>query len=80
MRILSRKPDGTRTPLLAAIESHRGELRFHMPGHKGRGAFRRMFGRSADFDVTELAYSDNLQAPSGAIAASESRTAELYGA
>lgn len=80
MRIPSRKPDGTRTPLLAAIESHRGELRFHMPGHKGRGAFRRMFGRSADFDVTELAYSDNLQAPSGAIAASESRTAERFGA
>ena len=80
MRIRGRTPDGARTPLLAALYAHRGELRFHMPGHHNGPVFRETFGRCAGFDVTELAYSDDLQDPSGAIAASERRTASLYGA
>ena len=75
-----RRFDPERTPLLAAIGAHCGALRFHMPGHKNGKRFRRTFGKCADFDVTELDYSDNLQSPAGAIAASEARVAARYGA
>ena len=68
------------TPLLDALRAHRKGLRFCMPGHKGLGRFRRVFGRAADYDVTELCYSDNLQDPRGVILDSERMTAGVYGA
>lgn len=50
-----------------------------MPGHKGRGEFKKMFP-VADIDVTELTYSDNLACPDGVIAAAESDVASILGA
>lgn len=52
---------------------------YHMPGHKGRGEFKKMFP-VAGLDVTELTYSDNLACPDGVIAAAESDIAKILGA
>lgn len=52
---------------------------FHIPGHKARGDFKSKF-RTADLDVTELSYSDNLLSPSGVIAAAQKDIAEILGA
>ena len=52
---------------------------YHIPGHKGRGQFKRMF-RVADIDVTELTYSDNLACPDGVIAEAQRDIAEILGA
>lgn len=50
-----------------------------MPGHKARGEFKKKFP-VAPLDVTELSYSDNLQCPSGVIAAAQKDIAEILGA
>lgn len=52
---------------------------FHVPGHKGRGEFKKMFPLAA-FDITELSYSDNLFCPDGVIAQAQSEIAEILGA
>ncbi|MDE6001327.1 MAG: aminotransferase class I/II-fold pyridoxal phosphate-dependent enzyme [Clostridia bacterium] len=52
---------------------------YHMPGHKARGEFRAMFP-DAQFDVTELTYSDNLSCPTGVIAKAQKDIAEILGA
>lgn len=52
---------------------------YHIPGHKARGDFKAKFG-TADLDVTELPYSDNLLSPSGVIAAAQKDIAEILGA
>ena len=52
---------------------------FHMPGHKGRGEFKKLFP-VADIDVTELSYSDNLADPSGVIADAQCEIASILGA
>lgn len=52
---------------------------FHMPGHKGRGEFKKTFP-VAGLDVTELSYSDNLACPDGVIAAAQRDIAEILGA
>lgn len=49
---------------------------FHVPGHKGRGEFYRMFPL-ADMDITELSYSDNLFCPDGIIAQAQKDIAEI---
>ena len=54
-------------------------MRLHMPGHKGRGEFARLFPQ-AKYDITELSFSDDLQDPSGAIAAAQSDIASIVGA
>lgn len=54
--------------------------RFHMPGHKGRGLSGFMDEKTAQWDVTEISLTDNLQAPDGAIAEGQRRLAEAYGA
>ena len=65
-------------PLYDAIRSYRAvKARFHMPSHGGKG--RELFA-SAPFDITELSFSDNLQAPCGVIAAAEALAARAYGA
>ncbi len=43
----------------------RAKARFHMPGHKGRGAGLLPFDSALTFDVTELDLTDNLYSPSG---------------
>ena len=57
-----------------------GPARFHMPGHKGRGFFSAFQADIAQWDITELAFSDNLHAPSGVIRTAQHRMAEAYGA
>ncbi len=52
---------------------------FHMPGHKGRGDFKKKFS-AAPFDVTELSYTDNLLNPKGIIAGAQRDIAEILGA
>lgn len=52
---------------------------FHMPGHKGRGEFKKMFP-IADLDVTELSYSDNIACPEGVIAEAQRDIAQILGA
>lgn len=57
----------------------RADKSFHVPGHKGRGEFKKMFPL-AGFDITELSYSDNLFCPDGVIAQAQSEIAEILGA
>ena len=52
---------------------------FHIPGHKDKGEFKKLFPISA-MDVTELPYSDNLHNPDGVIAAAQRDIAEILGA
>lgn len=52
---------------------------FHIPGHKDRGEFKKLFPISA-LDVTELPYSDNLHNPAEVIAAAQRDIAEILGA
>ena len=52
---------------------------FHVPGHKGRGEFLKLFP-SAEIDVTELSYSDNLFCPDGVIAMAQQDIANILGA
>lgn len=53
--------------------------RFHMPGHKGSFSFCRAFP-GAKKDITELSFSDDLQHPTGVIAAAQRDIAEIVGA
>lgn len=52
---------------------------FHVPGHKGRGEFLKLFP-CAEIDVTELTYSDNLFCPNGVIADAQRDIAQILGA
>lgn len=52
-------------------------VRFHVPSHKGRGNANYI---NKAFDITELSFSDNLNAPSGVLADAEAQAAELFGA
>lgn len=57
-------------------------VRFHIPGHQGRGLFPSI-GISADYltvDSTEIDGLDDLSAPEGCIADAQHRAARLYGA
>lgn len=54
--------------------------RFHMPGHKGRGLAGFWRDELQLWDVTELSSTDNLHAPSGAIATAQENMAQAYGA
>ncbi len=64
------------TPLYDVVRKYRGK-RFHMPSHGGNG---RGLYASAPYDVTELGFTDNLQAPTGVILQAEKLAAEAYGA
>lgn len=54
-------------------------VRFHMPGHKGK-LDSTVFEDLAPLDVTELSFTDDLNAPCGAIRQLEERFASLYNA
>ena len=54
--------------------------RFHMPGHKGRGLSGFWRDELQGWDVTELSNTDNLHAPSGALARAQETMARAYGA
>lgn len=52
---------------------------FHVPGHKARGEFKKLFP-DAKLDITELSYSDDLHCPSEVIAEAQRDIAEILGA
>lgn len=58
----------------------RDAVRFHMPGHKGRGMGGFWRDDLIRWDVTELSETDNLHHPTGAIADAQHNMAEAYGA
>ena len=56
----------------------RNNVRFHMPGHKGRSGY--LPSEVLRFDITEINGSDNLMMPTGVIEQSQKMCAETYGA
>ncbi len=53
--------------------------RFHVPGHKGNAAAIAPFGNILPLDLTEIPGADNLQCPSGSLAASEANMSRAFG-
>ncbi len=71
------------THLLNLLEEYKNKKRisFSMPGHKnGKGILERLKENFFDFDVTELADTDNLHEPGKAISKTLSDIAKFYGA
>ena len=64
-----------KTPIFDFVKRYAesGNIRMHMPGHKGLGDTER-------FDITEIAGADSLYEASGIIAESETLAGELFGA
>lgn len=71
-----------RPEILKMLEGYAASrpLRMHMPGHKADKRFLALFSKAASLDITELAFSDNLENPEGVIRAAEDRAARLSGA
>lgn len=65
------------TPLYDAIKEYNPSARFHMPGASGEQAISPLY-LSANFDITELDFSDNLLSATGVILESEKLTAKRY--
>ncbi|GHU77304.1 hypothetical protein AGMMS49992_24760 [Clostridia bacterium] len=59
-------------PMSELAESHRGRVRFHMPGHKGKPL---PYAFSIDADLTELPGTDDLYQPMGVIAQAQAAAA-----
>lgn len=57
-----------------------GAVRFHMPGHKGRGMGGFFSDELIGCDVTELSFSDDLHAPEAALLRLQQSCATIYGA
>ncbi len=64
------------TPLYTKIRALADRYPMHMPGHKRRARF--LPDDILGLDITEIDGSDNLHAPSGAIAQAQSLMAKLY--
>ena len=69
MKIFEDTATRKRCHILRMLETQPAHASFHTPGHKAAG-----------WDITELAYSDNLASPRGCIAQAEADIAELLGA
>lgn len=74
------------TPVWDFLEqySNSGTVRAHMPGHKGRADFGRNafgmdFGRTFEYDITEIKGADFLFEAEGIIAESEKNASRLFG-
>ena len=63
----------------ALKKNRKADKSFHVPGHKGRGRFLKMFAGAA-FDITELSYSDNLACPEGVIQRAQTDIARILNA
>ena len=66
-----------KTPLYETIKTYQPELRLHMPGHSGDSAISPLYS-SANFDITELDFSDNLLSATGVIREAENLMAEAF--
>ena len=64
------------TPIVDFVSTYEKStpVRFHMPGHKGKGPLG-----CEKFDITEIAGADVLYAPDGIIAESEANATALFG-
>jgi len=80
--------DKSRAPLYEALVAH-DRLRtaaFHVPGHKQRSAWREdeeadeYYGKLLALDVTELADTDDLHHPEGALLEAQELAADCFGA
>ncbi len=60
--------------------AHKEAARFHMPGHKGRGMGGFFRSDLIGCDITELSFSDDLNAPENSIAHLQEECAKIYGA
>lgn len=58
-----------------AVRRSNNRIRFHMPGHNGRD-----LRIGAEYDITELRYSDNLLSSNSSILDTENKIAKFYGA
>ena len=65
-----------RTPIADFIKKYAESetVRFHMPGHKGRGSFS-----FEKYDITEVKGADSLYEADGIIAESEENASRLFG-
>jgi len=70
------------TPIADMLEKYNNEqnVRFHMPGHKGRCTFDFFLKNMFEYDVTEVSGTDNLHNPTGAIREAELLLAKAYSA
>ncbi|MDR1905311.1 MAG: aminotransferase class V-fold PLP-dependent enzyme [Clostridiales bacterium] len=68
-----------KTPISDCIKHYvkKKPVRFHTPGHQG--VKNRGFFKGAEYDITELFFSDNLLFSDGVIRESEEQASELYG-
>lgn len=66
-----------KTPLYDAVLNYNADLRLHMPGHGGLNSISPLYS-GANFDVTELDFSDNLLDAKGVILQAEKLTAKSY--
>lgn len=64
------------TPIVDFVKKYAesNSIRLHMPGHKGKGEL------CEKLDITEIVGADDLYAPSGIIAQSESNASNIFGA
>ncbi len=70
----------SRLPDVLGAYAQRQVARFHMPGHKGRGMAGFMRPELAQWDITELSFSDNLNNPSSILLDAQDTCAKQYGA
>jgi len=71
-----------KTPILNGLKIYTEEnnLRFHMPGHKGKALMKHISDWIPYIDVTEVEGTDNLHAPSSIIRESMELAAQAFGA
>ena len=73
-----------KTPIADMLKRYEEEknIRFHMPGHKGRAKFSEFacMNEVVTYDVTEVMGTDNLHEPKEAILQAEQLLAKAYGA
>jgi arginine/lysine/ornithine decarboxylase len=53
--------------LYNTLKKYNYKFRLHMPGHKGGKLIKKLFGKAASMDITELPFSDNLLKAEGVI-------------
>lgn len=69
-------------PILQGLKDYTAQknIRFHMPGHKGKDYFKIWLDEVCKMDVTEIPGTDNLYNPKGIILESQELAAKVFGA
>lgn len=68
------------TPIMKGLKKYNDEenVRFHMPGHKGKDIFG-LSDMIPEIDVTEVYGTDNLHNPKGIIKEAQEKASQIYG-